>query len=347
MKRIRYLITISLCVVFPKIFAQIILTLPSYSGCPDTFSIPVQTQHFDSVASMSLKINYDSTILQYDTTTDVHPAFSTGVYMQNVIHQQIIISWFSLNPVNIESGDLLVLHFHHLISQTTDLIWDTSSCVITNISGAPLPTLYTDAHIVSLLTPPLLIFPPDHDQYVSLQPMLQWSTTGCSEKYELEYSVDSMFQSNVYSTTTLLNQYTILQPLIADTMYFWRVRALMESTIYTSGWQVPFRFHTLDPDGISEPSAPSIYQIKIFPNPTVFRPTLELEIFVPGTLSIKLFSAQGHKMAVVFNRWVQPGKYSLPLDIPLKTSQMYFVHSEFYNPEVQLKQSFRFLYIGK
>ncbi|MCX6271195.1 MAG: hypothetical protein NTU44_08270, partial [Bacteroidetes bacterium] len=128
--------------------AQITATLLPYSGCPGELPVPVELQNCNGVASISLKIVYDTVVLHYDTVTDVNPLLNGGFFLSNHIENLVILSWFSLNPIDLGNSNLAILHFHHLINKTTQLAWmddSTGTCVFTDLDGIELQALFIDA----------------------------------------------------------------------------------------------------------------------------------------------------------------------------------------------------------
>jgi hypothetical protein len=72
---------------------------------------------------------------------------------------------------------------------------------------------------------PTLLTPADMATDVVLTPTFDWTDTG-AEEYVIEVATDLGFSNIVYSETTTEHQTTLATPLLSNTTYYWRVRAL-------------------------------------------------------------------------------------------------------------------------
>ncbi|MCX6270319.1 MAG: cohesin domain-containing protein [Bacteroidetes bacterium] len=95
---------------------NITVTLPAVNACPGTdISIPVLVDNFANVASVSLVFSIDPAVLTYTGYT-LNPAMTTGLSNANspAPYTQVILGWYSLNPVTLDAGSVMVtFHFSY------------------------------------------------------------------------------------------------------------------------------------------------------------------------------------------------------------------------------------------
>jgi hypothetical protein len=123
-------------------------TLTACAG--DQVAVPVTALNFNNVASASLRLTYDTTVLSFVGFQNVEPGFTNGTLMINQNQNQISVAFFGLNPVNIGNGLLFeILFTYH--GGTTALIWDSNPAftMYTNTSGQTLEAYFIDGQVSS------------------------------------------------------------------------------------------------------------------------------------------------------------------------------------------------------
>src|SRR3972149_694818 len=71
---------------------------------------------------------------------------------------------------------------------------------------------------------PELISPPDNSEFqntINLE--LRWEDLSAGSVYEVQYSLDSLFE-NVIGNISLAGNRIVIAQLLHDTLYYWRVR---------------------------------------------------------------------------------------------------------------------------
>ncbi|MCD4678855.1 MAG: T9SS type A sorting domain-containing protein [Bacteroidales bacterium] len=98
--------------------------LGSYMDCEGDVIIPINVEHFYTVASLSYTFGYNTLALSYVGVQDVHGDLASGTFYANEISPGIIrISWASLTPADIGDDLLLNLVFTSNNAGTSNLIW--------------------------------------------------------------------------------------------------------------------------------------------------------------------------------------------------------------------------------
>ena len=149
----RCLLPIFLVLLFANLKAQTILTsITGATPCPgDSITAVVSVSQFNSVASMSLSLRYDTNSAAYGRYTDKHPQLSSGAFLINDIGGAIKVAWFSVTPISIGTGTLFKLRFLY-IGGYGRLEWDTLSpgaCQYGDASGTDIPGIFTSANLAA------------------------------------------------------------------------------------------------------------------------------------------------------------------------------------------------------
>jgi hypothetical protein len=160
-------ILVALSILFPIIlFGQNapVTTAGSATSCPGgTITIPITVNGFSQISAVSLRLDFDTTMLQYTGFTNLNPTLPGC--MLNVIsvsgtQKKILVVWSQLAALNLADGSKIVdLNFVLLGGLPTLLFNNTSNsggdCEYANASGnalndIPTSTYYIDAAITNL-----------------------------------------------------------------------------------------------------------------------------------------------------------------------------------------------------
>jgi len=138
--------------VAPAQFAPI--TTVSSKGVPNNapVTIPITVTDFDSITSLSLRLDYDPTLLTYTGNVNPNPVLAglivNDIHLSASLHK-IILVWTDIYPKTLPANSKIVdLTFTH-ISGTTPLIWNNVSnggadCEYADKLGDPLYDLPTN-----------------------------------------------------------------------------------------------------------------------------------------------------------------------------------------------------------
>ena len=128
--------------------------------------VPIDVKGFDSITSISLRMDYDPTNAVYDSYTQLNPVFSTMFINEVSVSptlRKILFAWSDLNPVTVPNNSILVKLRFTYNSDTTHLVWNNTSnngqdCEYADAIGDPLidiPTWYS--YINGMLYPGYMI----------------------------------------------------------------------------------------------------------------------------------------------------------------------------------------------
>lgn len=156
MKKV-FLALFALVMLSGSVFSQTLTTtLPQIFSYPgEEVIIPVSVGNFNGVASVSLLLSYDNSVLQFvgmqNVNTNLTGSFITNV-MPGGIGEELILSWFALVPVNIGTGTMLELKFNYT-GGSSSLKWDTltyGNCQYTNLMGDPIAASFADGLVTEV-----------------------------------------------------------------------------------------------------------------------------------------------------------------------------------------------------
>ena len=188
------LIIINLFLWSVMVYAQTITTTAgTLSSCAGQVVVPVTVTNFSGVASVSLVLNFNSSVLTYDGYQNMNAVFPSGTYIVNSVNSKIIISWAAINPVSIGSGTLIELKFN-TNGSSGSLTWDTQTagyCEYGNYDGTALPATFVNGAVNSAGQVPAINGQPSNVTVVmSNNTSFYVSATGVTS-YQWQKSTDS------------------------------------------------------------------------------------------------------------------------------------------------------------
>lgn len=132
----------------------IAVTASNIVACPgDAVTVYVDGTNIDSIASISLVLNYDPLVLNYtNTAQSADLAGSNGMLIANAIGGQVKISWINFNlPGSGMLGNINLFEISFdLINGASSLGWNTSQpgdCSFSHVDLSILPSIYTDGSV--------------------------------------------------------------------------------------------------------------------------------------------------------------------------------------------------------
>lgn len=118
----------------------------------DTIALPITVEDFDGVASISLTMNYDLSVVELVGVQNPNPAFMGGL-ISGGIPPRFRLAWFSLAPVNLGNDMLIELLFYAHSPGTSSLSWDTltsGNCQYSDSVADVLPAMFTNGSITAI-----------------------------------------------------------------------------------------------------------------------------------------------------------------------------------------------------
>jgi len=109
------------------------------------FEIPVMAYDFTNISSFTIQLTFDSTVLHFNSLTQVNKHLNDGSLEASLISPGILqITFTAADSVTLLSEDLLFnLNFNGLSTGNSVLQWDWLQCVIYSAYGYEIPAIYT------------------------------------------------------------------------------------------------------------------------------------------------------------------------------------------------------------
>jgi len=199
-------------------------TAGSVTTCEDNIVIPVSVADCDSVGAISLTLEYDSLVLEYNSYQNVHSELSTGIFIVNSTGNEVKISWASTTVANIGNDTLLELTFF-ANSGVSNLVWDTftsGNCEYSDAYGNVILSDYFDGLVTIYELPSVTSQPLDDTITEGENAGFAITAIGTNLNYQWQESIDGgnfwndLSDTYPYSGVTT-NQLTITNaPLLMD-----------------------------------------------------------------------------------------------------------------------------------
>lgn len=130
--------------------AQIITTASTVMATPgSTVSVPLVVQNFTGVASASLALEYDPSVMTYLGYTS-NPALAGGMSMVNPSGNLIIAAFFATSAVTMADGSAIFTYNFTYNGGTSILNWDLATpgnCQYSDINGNTLPATFINGTV--------------------------------------------------------------------------------------------------------------------------------------------------------------------------------------------------------
>ena len=201
-------------------------------------------------------------------------------------------------------------------------MWKVDAYLVRS-NGSERPALQWLRKYVCVPFPPQVVSP-SGTAGEPRNPLLKWQSSASASSYRVQISTGGSFSSVIVDSTvadTLLK----INPLAANTRYYWHVSSINDSG--ASSYSAPAVFMTSDQivavkGAIEMPRQFSLSQN--YPNP--FNPSTQIEYSVPFSshVSLKVYDLMGREVATLFEGVRQPGKFVATFDGGGLSSGVYF-----------------------
>jgi hypothetical protein len=135
-----------------------VTTLSKIEAVPGTtINVPINVDNFNNITGLTLRIEYDPTILNFQNYTNVNSNLVAGIYVNDVhmsptLHK-ILIIWSDV-PLSLSSGSKILDLVFTYISGTTAMTFNNTSnggmdCEFTDAVGNPLPDTPSDVYYIN------------------------------------------------------------------------------------------------------------------------------------------------------------------------------------------------------
>lgn len=245
------------------------LRLVSASVCTGVVETPVLVSQIQGIASMSIKMIYDTNAVSYMGVRSVHPSIANGII--TATNSRFVIAWFSLQPINIASDTLLVIRWaaRQQVGQS-NLQFDTQTpgnCEMANVQGQVVPMQYLSGSVA--ITGPQAPLPLNPLQLSNLNQssyLFVYNRRPCQQSVVLQMASDSVFSQTTLLTTmpdtTFRYFFSGIQPAQGDSLRWWRMGGVFGGdTAWSALGRMSFAMT------LNQSNMDAVEQAKLYPNP--------------------------------------------------------------------------------
>lgn len=298
-------------------------------GLADSVDVPLFVEDMTglNVLSFEARIVYDSLIVRpsdFITAGTMSNGFT--VFLKDTLDTLRVVA-AGTTPLA-SQGTLIKLRF-----KTTSLATGvTSALTLANLqfneADPASPTATSINGSIAILAPPgtpALISPSDGATDTPRDLVLTWGSSFGTSLYRLQISTNSSFTSLVFDDAALLDTVFSSTPLAANTLHFWRVRAINAGGSSSFSSARSFTTGTTITSVRTLEGVPMGYELdQNFPNPfnpgTAIRFSLAQRSFV----TITVYSILGNEIKTILSQVKDAGRFEVQFDAGELSSGVYF-----------------------
>lgn len=208
----------------------------------DSVIVPINVSNFTRVGAVTIKIQIDTTVLQFGKAMNWNSTMSDGLVGRS--GNKIVLAWDGVNGANIGTGKMVDLQFKYVSGNGT-VTFLSSSSEIADTVGNPLSVSYTNGSVTQTPLPnaPQLTSPLTAAQNQSVNLRLDWEDVVSAKSYRVQVATDINFTNIFLDQAKDTLSYLDVFNLANEQTYYWRVNATNPTG--TSGWSSVWNFKTI------------------------------------------------------------------------------------------------------
>jgi len=208
----------------------------------DSVIVPIYVSNFTRVGAVTIKIQIDTTVLQFGKAMNWNSTMSDGLVGKS--GNKIVLAWDGVNGANIGTGKMVDLQFKYISGNGT-VTFLSSSSEIADTVGNTLSISYTNGLVSQTPAPnaPQLTSPLTAAQNQSVNLRLDWEDVVSVKSYKVQVATDINFTNIFLDQANDTLSYLDVFNLANEQTYYWRVNATNPTG--TSGWSSIWNFKTI------------------------------------------------------------------------------------------------------
>ena len=144
------------------VLPNIISNLGSSTVCPGQVIIPITVTDFIGVASFSLAVNFNTSVLTFTGVQNLNAALTSGTFVNNASNGKVYLTWTNLTAATIAGGGTLCELKFTGVPGTSALTWDTQTtgnCEYSDVNGLIIFSSWNNGS-ATINTPPAITAQP-------------------------------------------------------------------------------------------------------------------------------------------------------------------------------------------
>ena len=176
------------------VLPNVITNCATITGCPGQIVIPVTVTDFIGVASFSLTLNFNSSVLTYTGYQNLNAAVSGGYFSANAVGDKVFLTWLNTSAATIASGEALIELKFNSIPGTSPLTWDTQTlgnCEYSTLGAQVIFSTWNNGNVTINLPPSIGDHPINQSIYAGGSTTFSVTATGTGLAYLWQVSTNS------------------------------------------------------------------------------------------------------------------------------------------------------------
>lgn len=174
------------------VYAVINASAPTVNPCAGGVSVPITVQNCNGVGAISLKLDYNTSLLVYTGYQNVNPALASGITVINENNGEITFSWANTVPINLGTEPLFEVLFTSIVGSAY-LNWNTSvsgNCEFSDSYGNIINSTYVNGTVNTLYPPAITSHPANKSILTGQNTSFSVSATGAGLGYLWQLSTN-------------------------------------------------------------------------------------------------------------------------------------------------------------
>ncbi|HOY32300.1 MAG TPA: hypothetical protein PKW80_10510 [Bacteroidales bacterium] len=167
----------------------------TFTTCPGNATVVISVNEFIDVASFSLCLGYNQSVMTYTGYQNVHSHISSaGIFSINEINGKIFISWSNTADTTIANGSTLIELLFVSSPGTSNMTWDVvtpGNCEYSNAEGQIVYSTWTNGTLTFQQPPAITSHPVNKTTYGAGSTTFNVTATGTGITYRWQESTDN------------------------------------------------------------------------------------------------------------------------------------------------------------
>ena len=168
------------------VLPNVITSCGTATGCPGRIIIPVTVADFIGVASFSLALTFNSSVLTYAGYQNLNAAVSGGMFNTNASGGKLYLTWSNIASATIANGATLIELKFDGTTGTSALTWDTQTignCEYSDLSGQVIFSTWNNGNATINASPVITVQPVNKTIYATGSASFSVTATGTGLAY--------------------------------------------------------------------------------------------------------------------------------------------------------------------
>jgi hypothetical protein len=175
------------------ILPNIITNCPTLTQCPGQVIVPITVTDFIAVASFSLTLNVNSSVLSYNSYQNLNASVANGFLNINAVGNKVYLTWSNSSAATIANGAVLLELKFTGVPGSSALSWDTpitGNCEYSDINGQLIFSSWNNGNVTINSPPAITANPVNSSIYATGSTSFSVTASGTSPGYQWQVSTN-------------------------------------------------------------------------------------------------------------------------------------------------------------